>query len=139
MRTPPAQQAASGANPGLAHGVFQRVVCGVDATPQSLTAVRQADQLRAEDGELAVVSALDIDATAHAGWAATYAAKGLRAEAEAALKAARAAVPDASFELVEGRPDQALLAEANQLDATLVAVGTHGISRPIGIALSSGT
>jgi nucleotide-binding universal stress UspA family protein len=127
--------------PGLeaAEGVFQRVICGLDATPQSLEAVRQAERLRAAGGTLTVISALDTGATAPAGWAATQAAKGLRAEAESALDAARAEVPEATFKLVEGRPDQALLGEAKQLQATLLSVGTHGISRAVGIALGSVT
>jgi nucleotide-binding universal stress UspA family protein len=123
----------------LARATFGRVLCGVDATPQSLEAARQADGLRAADGSLTVLSALDIAATAQAGWAATHAAQGLRAEAESALEAARAEVPEAAFKLVEGRPHQALLTEAKRLEATLLAVGTHGISRPIGIALGSVT
>ena len=122
-----------------AHTLFQRVLCGVDSTPQSLAAVRQAAQLRATDGDLIIISALDSGSTAQAGWAATQANAALRAEAELALAAARAEVSDAAFRLVEGRPDQVLIAEAKRLDATLMAVGTHGISRPIGIALGSVT
>ena len=122
---------------GAKRAVFDRVLCGVDSTPQSLTAVRQADQLRAEDGELTVVTALDIGAAAEAGWAATRAAEGLRAEAKSAIDAARAEAPNAAFKVVEGRPDHILLGQAEQLDATLVAVGTHEISRPLGIVLGS--
>jgi nucleotide-binding universal stress UspA family protein len=119
--------------------IFSRVLCGVDATPQSRAAVRQADWLRAAGGTLTVITALDAGATAQAGWAATQAAKGLRQEAESALEAARAEVGEATFKLIEGRPDQVLLAEAKRLGASLVAVGTHGISRPVGIALGSVT
>jgi nucleotide-binding universal stress UspA family protein len=124
---------------GLAHTLLQRVLCGVDSTPQSLAAVRQAAQLRATDGDLTIISALDSGSTAQAGWVATHAAAGLRAEAESALAGARTLVADAAFRLVEGRPDQVLIAEAKRLDATLMAVGAHGISRPIGIALGSVT
>lgn len=135
MTTQPSEHLASEA----AQGVFRQVLCGVDATPPSLEAVRQGEQLRAEGGGLTVISALDTGATAQAGWAATHAAEGLRAEAKAALDAARAEMPDATFKLVEGRADQVLLDEAEKLRATLVVVGTHGISRPVGIALGSVT
>ena len=53
------------------------------------------------------------------------------------LDAARAVVPDATYRVVEGRADQVLLAEAESTGATLLAVGTHEISRPIGIAIGS--
>jgi nucleotide-binding universal stress UspA family protein len=119
-------------------GPFERVLCGVDATPQSLEAVRQCDQLRTADGALTVISVLELGSTAHAGWSGTQEA-GLRAQAEGALDAARAVVPHASFELLEGTPDQVLLSKAAELNATLLAVGTHGVSRPVGIALGSVT
>lgn len=136
MSVPRGQQTDAHASSDLIH-TFQRVLCGIDATPQSLEALRQADRLRDERGELTVVSALDLHATAHAAWAATQAVVGLRAEAESALAAARAEVTNAEFQLVEGRPDQVLLAEAERLNATLVAVGSHGYSRPIGMVLGS--
>jgi nucleotide-binding universal stress UspA family protein len=126
-------------NPGTEHAVFDRVLCGLDATPDGLEVARQAAQLRAEGGELTVVSALDIGATAQAGWTASRAEAELRAELEGALEAARTAIENADFKLLEGRPDQVLLAEAVRSNATLVAVGTHGISRPVGIALGTVT
>jgi nucleotide-binding universal stress UspA family protein len=137
MSPHPSEHLESRAGSEAAQAVFRQLLCGVDATPQSLEAVRQGEQLRAEGGNLIVISALDTGARPEAGWAATQAAEGLRAEAKSALDAARAEVPDALFQLVEGRPDQVLLAQAEQLHATLVVVGTHGISRPIGIALGS--
>ena len=54
--------------------------------------------------------------------AATSAAAGLRNEAQAALEAAKAEAPGASFRLVEGRPDRVLLAEAERERATLLVV-----------------
>lgn len=137
MSARPVEQEASRPASESTQGVFARVLCGVDGTPQSLAAVRQADRLRASGGSLTVISALDLGATAQAGWAATQAAEVLRAEAKSALDAARAEAPNAAFKVVEGRPDQVLLDQAGQLSATLVVVGTHEISRPIGIALGS--
>jgi nucleotide-binding universal stress UspA family protein len=120
-----------------AQGAFQRVLCGVDATPQSVEALRQCNRLRAAGGSLTVIAALDRGATAQTDWVATQAAEGLRAEAASALDAARVEAPDAEYKLVEGRPDQVLLDQADQQNATLLAVGTHEISRPIGIVLGS--
>lgn len=137
MTAHPTQDAEAGTKTELARGAFQRVLCGVDSTPQGAEALRQAERLRAEGGELTVVSVLDLEATVHAGWAATQAVAGVRAETEAALETARAIVTDADFRLVEGRPDQALLSEAERLSPTLVAVGTHGYSRSVGMVLGS--
>jgi nucleotide-binding universal stress UspA family protein len=121
------------------HGVFDRVLCGVDASPQGLLAARQADMLQGDRGSLTLVAALDQSVTVHAGWMAMSAASGLRADTEAALSAAEAEAPGATCRLVEGRAEQVLLSEADRLDATLIAVGTHGISRPVGIALGTVT
>lgn len=126
-------------SPAVAHAVFDRVLCGTDTSSESLEAVRQADALQGDRGSLTVIAALNLSDTVHAGWMAMSAASGLRADAESALSAAQAAVPGATCRLVEGRPDQVLLSEASRLDATLVAVGTHGISRPVGIALGTVT
>jgi nucleotide-binding universal stress UspA family protein len=125
--------------PEAAHVVFRRVLCGVDTSPQGLEALRQADALQGESGSLAVVTAVDTAVSARGGWAATPAAAGLKAEAQAALAAAKDAVPHASYRLVEGRADHVLLVEAEGMQATLLAVGTHGFPRPIGIALASVT
>lgn len=118
-------------------GVFERILVGVDLTPESLEAARQADRLLQPGGSLDVVTALELASTAQAGFAATPAAAQLETEAQAALEAAREVVPDASFRVVEGRADQVVMDEVRAAGATLVAVGSHGISRPVGIALGS--
>ena len=129
---------ASGPGIDLEPGpVLERVLVGVDATPESLEALRQANRLREPGGSLSVVTALELVTSAHAGWAAPLAAGQLEAEAHAALDAARAGIPDADFRVVEGRADQVMVDEAERLEATLVAVGTHGISRSVGILLGS--
>jgi nucleotide-binding universal stress UspA family protein len=128
-----------GSGPDAERAVFHRVLCGVDVSPEGLEAVRQADALQGEHGGMTIISALDMAVSVHAGWTAQSAAAGLRADAELALSAAEAEVPGALCRLIEGRPDQVLLSEARRTGATLLAVGTHGISRPIGIALGSVT
>lgn len=121
----------------LGSGILDRILCGVDSTPQGLEALRQADRLRDPGGSLAVVAALELVAVAEAGWAASAAATQLELEAQVAADAAKAEVPGADVRVVQGRPDQVLLAEAESSGATLIAVGTHGISRTVGIAIGS--
>jgi hypothetical protein len=53
--------------PEAARGVCDRILCGVDGTPQGLEAVRQAARLRAPEGSLTVVTAVDIAAAAETG------------------------------------------------------------------------
>lgn len=127
------------AGPAAEQAVFDRVLCGIDGLQEGLEAVRQADALQGDRGSLTVVTALDLSDTVQAGWVAQSAASGLRADAESALTAAEKEAPGATCRLLEGRPDLVLLSEAERLGATLIAVGTHGISRPVGIALGTVT
>jgi nucleotide-binding universal stress UspA family protein len=122
---------------GPGRAVLERVLVGVDATPESLEAAGQANRLREPDGSLEVVTALELATSAQAGWAASEAATQLEAEAETAIETAKEVLPDATFRTIEGRADQVLVAEAESTDATLVAVGSHEISRAVGIALGS--
>jgi len=123
----------------VGRGILDRVLCGVDSTQESLEAVRQAHRLEEPGGSLIVITALELATSAQAGWAATAAAADLEERAQAALDAAKAEAPGASFRCVEGRADQVLLAQAESEHATAVAVGTHEISRSVGIALGSVT
>lgn len=101
--------------------VFRRIVCGVDGTPESTTAVKQAARLKDEDGELRLVAAAKLAGAAHAGIAATHAADLLQQDAESALAEARRLVLSAIERLVNGDPVAVLLREAEQ--ATLLALG----------------
>ena len=58
-----------------APALFRRIVCGVDGTPESTTAVEQAARLKDEDGELHLVSAANLALAAHAGMGAVHAAE----------------------------------------------------------------
>ena len=51
--------------------VFDRIVCGVDSSPESLEAARQADRLRASEGLLRLATVADVNVAVHAGFAAT--------------------------------------------------------------------
>jgi nucleotide-binding universal stress UspA family protein len=137
MSLPPSPPPEPLVDLGLGRGVLDSVLCGVDSRPEGLEALRQADALREPGGSITVVTAIELAAAAGAGWAASTAATQLELEARAAIDAARAVVPDAAFRVVEGRADHVLLAEAEKAGATLIAVGTHGIRRLVGIAIGS--
>jgi nucleotide-binding universal stress UspA family protein len=121
----------------LGRDILRRILCGVDSRPEGVEALRQANRLREPGGSVDVVTALELASAAEAGWGASVAANQLELEAQAASEAARAAAPDARCRVVQGRADQVLLAEAESIGATLLAVGTHEISRPVGIAIGS--
>ncbi|MEZ5100745.1 MAG: universal stress protein [Thermoleophilia bacterium] len=118
---------------------FDRVVCGVDGSPEGLVAVRQAGRLARERVVLvAVVDAWEL--VLGAGDAGPPPRADLRRDAEAALTAARDAVGAScavETRLIEGAAAVALLDEASRCEATLLAVGTHGRSRAAGIVLGS--
>jgi nucleotide-binding universal stress UspA family protein len=115
--------------------VFDRIVCGVDGTPASLVAVRQALRLADSDESVHLAAAVHLAEAAHAGIAASRAARQLRDEAEAALADARAIAGSATSKLVDGEPGAVLVREAE--GATLLAVGSHGRRRAAGVLLGT--
>ena len=117
--------------------VFKRILCGVDGTPASLVAVRQALRLQADDGSVLLSAVANLAQAAHAGMAAPHAAELLQHEAEAALAEAQAIAPSASSKLVNGEPVAVLLKQAQAEGATLIAVGSHGRRRAAGLLLGT--
>jgi nucleotide-binding universal stress UspA family protein len=120
--------------------IFDRVVCGVDRSDEGLAAARAAALVAEPSGELTLVTAYDRSAAVHAGWGMSQALALLAREASQALEAGQdAAWPlhDADAKLVEGDPLRTLLAEIERREATLAVVGSHGLSRPVGIVLGS--
>lgn len=115
--------------------IFERILCGVDGTPESSVAVSQAARLLDENGELQLVSVANLAQAAQAGMAATHAADLLEQDATEALARARELAPSASERLVDGEPSDVLLREAEW--ASLVAVGTHGHGRARGLVLGT--
>jgi len=118
-------------------GIFDRVVCGVDESEESREAVRQAVLLAPAKGRVLALAVFDIDFAVHAGWASTWVAGDMEQDLERSLGEVRAAAPRAETRLVQGRPSAALLATIEKEDATLVALGSHGIRRSAGIAIGS--
>jgi nucleotide-binding universal stress UspA family protein len=115
--------------------VFDRIVCGVDGTPESLEAARQAARLRSPEGSLRLAAVAEVNTAVHAGWAMSHAMDQLDASARAGLQRAIVEIPTASSHLVSGDALPSLLDEITQLEATLVAVGPHGHSRAVGMLL----
>src|SRR5918992_5368893 len=113
--------------------VFERIICGVDGTPASLVAVRQALRLHGERGSVLLLAVANLAQAAHAGMAAPHAAELLQHEAEAALTEARAIAPRTSSKLVDGDPVAVLLKQREAERATLIAVGSHGRRRTAGL------
>ena len=117
--------------------VFKRILCGVDGTPASLVAVRQALRLQDEGGSVVLSAVANLAQAAQAGIAAAHAAQLLQNEAEAALAEARAIAASAKSTLADGDPVAVLLEQAKGERATLIAVGSHGRRRTAGLLLGT--
>jgi nucleotide-binding universal stress UspA family protein len=110
--------------------LFDRIVVGVDETPESLEATRQGARLRVPDGALHVFSAVYLAGAIAAGWSAPRIANELEREAGAALRRAQElAGEDATARLVNGPAVRSLLRELELEQATLLCVGSHERSR----------
>lgn len=116
-------------------GVFDRIVCGVDASPEALEAARQAERLRAPTGVLRLAAVAEVDLAVHAGFAMSHVLEELDSSARAALHRAIDAVRPGSTHLLAGDAVPCLLEEIERSDATLVAVGPHGHSRAVGVLM----
>jgi nucleotide-binding universal stress UspA family protein len=120
--------------------ICERVVCGVDASDAGAVAARLAARITLPEGSLTLVSVDDPSIAVHAGLQMASIAEQLALEAKAAVElgvAEAAPIHSVQTRLLEGDPLHSLLGEIARRDATLVAVGTHGRSRAVGIALGS--
>jgi nucleotide-binding universal stress UspA family protein len=112
---------------GVDSALFARVICGVDESPESLAAAKQA-RLLAGDGELTLIATADVAKAAHAGFQAAPIAQQIADTAEYALRRACATVEAERKRLVRGRPEAVLLHAIAASQSELVAVGAtlHG-------------
>ena len=119
--------------------VFSRVLVGVDGSQQALEAARQAAIVEDVEGQLTLLSAWDV-APIIGGTGSRvpyYFDEELqRTTAETALAAANdyvAPYAAAIGKLVRGTPVRELLEEIERSEDTLVAVGSSGMGRLLGI------
>lgn len=124
--------------------LFRSVVVGVDRSPESTEAVRQAAVLLDPDGTLTILAGWNLAPPILSGPGilapATEADSIYREEAETAVSMALAplggSVPTRTV-VACGTPWSKLLEEAERLDTDLLTVGTHGMRRLPGILLGS--
>jgi nucleotide-binding universal stress UspA family protein len=120
--------------------LFDRVVCGVDGSEAGVTAARAAGLVTAPAGSLTLVSANDPSIAVHAGWDMAKVLEELAREAQSALERGRTeaeSLHPLQAKVIEGEPLRSLMAEIAGQEATLVVVGSHGVSRATGIALGA--
>src|SRR5918994_2208622 len=87
-----------------ATGIFDRIVCGVDSSPESLEAARQADRLRSSEGLLRLATVADVNVAVHAGYASAHVLGELDAAARDALHKAVDAVHPRGRHSLAGDP-----------------------------------
>ncbi len=125
---------------GMTH-IFDRILCGVDDSAAGATAARLAARVSLPESSLELVSVEDPKAVAQAGMYATPAAVDIAGAARAALERGTeeaAAHPPVDHAAAEGAARAVPASnEIERIDATLVVVGSHDYSRPVGIVLGS--
>ena len=80
--------------------IFERIVCGVDGSPESAEAVRQADLLMAPGGHMLLVGVADVAVAVHAGFQAPAMADMIETETRGALLDAENSVASKEADLV---------------------------------------
>ena len=116
--------------PSAAHSIFERILVGVDGTRESLDACRQAARVAEPRATIdaAVVSLFPPETAA--GFGAGDLADRLERTAVSALAAAAEILgPSAGLRRLQGLTVEALLDEIERMQATLLAIGTHGHPR----------
>jgi nucleotide-binding universal stress UspA family protein len=124
------QQASRRAPAHERRSTFARILVGVDGTKESLDACRQAGKLAEPGGavEAAVVSLVPPAAASALG--VEDLAERLESTASSALSAAAHILgPRAELRRLQGLTVEALLAEVQRIQATLLAIGTEDHAR----------
>ena len=116
---------------------FRTIVCGIDTSPQSLDAARQALAVGGGDTAYWGVSVWDPALAFHAGIHMAEVKKDLREESQGALQTLSDELPQVQPLLVQGKELAGLLGAISNLEADLVCVGASGSSRPAGIVFGS--
>lgn len=114
---------------------FDRILCGVNGTPESLEAARQAERLRAPDGTLELAAVTEVNIAVHAGYATSDVLEKLEAGAREGLQRGIDEIKPTNARLLAGDVVPCLLKEIEEARATLVAVGPRGHSRAAGMLL----
>jgi len=116
---------------------FETIVCGIDSSPQSIEAPRQAQFVGSDGAAIWGVAVWNPALAVHAGIHASQVVDDLREQAHASVRSAAAEVAGLRPMVVSGGEVAGLIAAASNLEADLVAVGSHGTSRPFGIVFGS--
>lgn len=109
--------------------LFERIVCGVDGTPESLEAVRQAARLRLSGSHVHLFSAVYLAGAVAPQWPQARIEWELQHDAGDAIEQARAIAGAATTRIVNGPPVQSLLEELRREQASLLCVGSHSRHR----------
>jgi nucleotide-binding universal stress UspA family protein len=120
--------------------IFSRVLVGMDGSPESLEAAAQATVLAEADASIELVTAWHLAPPIATGLSpALYDTDttGVEAAAEAVVAAAHEKFPTARTKTAQGLPGDVLIGRACAIDATLVALGSHGQRRLEGILFGS--
>ena len=124
-----------------ARTIFSQVLVGVDGSPESFEAVRQAELLKAPGETLTCLSAWNLELPVVTPPTAVPAREADELEArhlaESAVRDAQAYAPSAETMTVHGFAAHALLDVIQHEGSTLVAIGSHGQGRTRGILLGS--
>ena len=124
-----------------ANKIFSRVLVGVDTTPESRDALRQAALLKAPGGTITCVAAWNLApplvTTTTVMPSREADDREARSVAEETVRSAQAFIPSAESMVVHGFAGHALIDAAAHERTTLIAVGSHGQRRAEGILLGS--
>jgi nucleotide-binding universal stress UspA family protein len=121
--------------------IFGRVLVGIDESPESLEAARQAATLAS--GPVTLLAVYDLSHSVVGGAmppAPAHLEEGpVRERAEESLRYAREEITPfvPAARIAQGRAWEALLAEIDREHHTLVVVGSHGAGRAKGIVIGS--